>query len=118
MKAEIIPQSLFDPDPNQPRLHLEPEDTKQLARSIRDFGQLQPIIAFRNANRYTVVDGHRRVAALGMARIETATALVLDSRPDSDTLLLTQLAANCMRVDLKPTERALAFKRLKDSRGY
>ncbi|MCA9213984.1 MAG: ParB/RepB/Spo0J family partition protein [Planctomycetales bacterium] len=118
MKPESISRSLFDPDPNQPRLVLEAEDTKQLARSIRELGQLQPIIAFRNEDRYTVVDGHRRLAALGMARIETASALVLDSRPDGDTLLLTQLAANCMRVDLKPTEKALAFKRLKDSRGY
>jgi ParB-like chromosome segregation protein Spo0J len=33
-------------------------------------------------------------------------------------LLQTQLAANCLRVDLKPTEKALAYERLLQSRQW
>lgn len=43
---------------------------------------------------------------------------MLPSRPDGDQLLLTQMAANCMRVDLKPTEKAIAYLRLKKSRNW
>ena len=45
-------------------------------------------------------------------------AIVLAKKPNQTELLLTQLAANCMRVDLKPMEKALAYKRLIDSNNW
>lgn len=118
MRFENIPHAKIDPDPNQPRQLIEAVELKELALSIRDLGQLQPVIVFCEGDRFTLVDGHRRHAALGVLEAPDVRALILDKRPDGDVLLMTQLAANCMRVDLKPTEKADAFQRLQASRGW
>lgn len=118
MRAETISYPLIDPDPEQPRLSMDSAELQQLAASIRDLGQLQSVIVYCQGERYTLVDGHRRHAALGLLRAETINALVLERPPDADTLLQTQLAANCLRVDLKPTEKALAYQRLLQSRNW
>ncbi|MEZ6129203.1 MAG: ParB/RepB/Spo0J family partition protein [Planctomycetaceae bacterium] len=118
MHVQQIPISQIDPDPSQPRLTMEPEPLKELALSIRELGLLQPVIVFQIEGRFCLVDGHRRHAAVQLLKLESMAAIVLPSRPDNDQLLLTQMAANCMRVDLKPTEKALAFLRLKESRNW
>lgn len=118
MKLKTIPPESIAEDPSQPRLEIEGEELNSLAMSIVDLGQLQPVIVYSEAGKYCLVDGHRRVAAIRQIGRTDVNALVLDEKPDADTLLLTQLAANCLRVNLKPTEKALAFQRLKDSRGW
>lgn len=53
-----------------------------------------------------------------MLEAKQALALILPSKPDDEQTLMTQLAANCMRVDLKPMEKARAFARLKTAKGW
>ena len=105
-------------DPDQPRKTMDPDELKRLALNIQHFTQLVPVIVYIVGNRYMLVDGHRRVTALRMLKRSSVWAMVLGERPDDATLQMTQLAANCMRVDLKPTEKALAFQRLKETRGW
>lgn len=118
MTLKTLDRAMLDADPDQPRQDMDSEELKQLALSIRDLGQLQPVIVYRMDDRFRLVDGHRRHAALALLGHETVSAIVLEQAPDADTLLMTQLAANCMRVGLKPTERARAYQRLKESRGW
>ena len=118
MRVEQIATSLITPDVNQPRLSIEPEPLKELALSIRELGVLQPLIVFQHEDGFCLVDGHRRHAAANLLKLASIPAMVLPSRPDGDQLLLTQMAANCMRVDLKPTEKAIAYLRLKKSRNW
>ena len=118
MKAETIQRDLIDPDPNQPRAEMDGDELKQLALSMRSLGQLQPIVVYRHDDRFKLIDGHRRHAALALINCDQASALVLDAAPDADTLLMTQYAANCMRVDLTPAEKAQALKRLKEAKGW
>lgn len=117
MKPRMIARALIDPDLTQPRGRTDPEESQRLAQSIREFGLLQPLIVYESGSRFTLVEGHRRLEASGMADLTEVQCLVLSQKPDADTLLLTQLHANCLRVDLKPLELATAYKRLMDLRG-
>jgi len=90
---------------------------QELAGSIKHHGILQPLIVYAVGKRFTIADGHRRFEASGLVDLKEVPTLVLASKPDSDTLLLTQLAANGMREDLKPSEKAMAYRRLKEMRG-
>lgn len=116
MKTQIIPCELIDPDPKQPRTSIDKQQLVQLAASINDVGLLQPIIVFRDEDRVTVVDGHRRLAALRQLKQAQVAAFVLNERPDENRLLVTQLIANGQRADLSPLDTALAYKRLRDAK--
>lgn len=116
MKLMIVKRSLIDPDPNQPRTSHCPEEQNQLTESVRELGLLQPLIVYEESARYSLVDGYRRFITCGELGLDDVPAIVLTTKPDSDTLLLTQLAANSMRLDLRPTEKAMAYQRLKESR--
>src|SRR3954454_21401471 len=58
-----LPLDLIDPNPDQPRRMLE--GVEDLAAHVRQHGLLQPVVVTRAADgRYTLVAGHRRLAAL------------------------------------------------------
>jgi ParB family chromosome partitioning protein len=118
MKVENVSLELVDPDLDQPRQSYEPDEIERLASSMRDLGQLQPAIVYRVGDRFRLIDGHRRYRAAMLLGVRHFKAIVLDAHPDADKLLMTQLASNCLRVDLTPMEKAKAFQRLKDSRGW
>lgn len=118
MKPAVIPTVLIDVDPDQPRRSMDQEELEQLAGNIEQLGQLQPIIVYRVSDRFCIADGHRRFAAMTMRSAEKISALVLDEKPPSDTLLMTQLAANCHRTGLKPVELADSLNRLKELNGW
>jgi ParB family chromosome partitioning protein len=118
MKPTIISRDMIDPDPDQPRRSIDPEPLEQLADSIRMHGLLQPVIVYESGERRILVDGHRRFEAAGLAGLKEVLALVLNEKPNAETLLLIQLEANCQRADLKPTEQALAYKRLLEMRKW
>ncbi|APZ94550.1 ParB/RepB/Spo0J family partition protein [Fuerstiella marisgermanici] len=118
MKPATIPTSLIDPDPDQPRQSMDQEELELLAENIGQIGQLQPIIVYRVGDRCCIADGHRRFAAMMLRQAKSINALVLAEKPPPDVLLLTQLAANCHRADLKPTELANSFQRLRDLKGW
>ena len=118
MKAvELNLEHVLD-DPDQPRKTIDPDELKRLALNIQHFSQLVPVIVYMVGNRYMLVDGHRRVTALRTLKRSSVWAIVLGERPDDATLQMTQLAANCLRVDLRPTEKAIAYQRLKETRGW
>ncbi|MCA9058954.1 MAG: ParB/RepB/Spo0J family partition protein [Planctomycetaceae bacterium] len=114
MKVRQLDLSLLDPDPEHPRQRMDPDELERLKWSVVQFGILQPIIVFVAGTRFTIVEGHRRCEAASLAELREVPAIVLAERPDAHTLLLTQLHANSMRSDLRPTELATAYKRLQD----
>jgi ParB family chromosome partitioning protein len=57
-----VPVTDVAPSPRNPRHHLEGLD--ELAESIRAHGLLQPMVERRVENRYELVAGHRRLAAV------------------------------------------------------
>lgn len=115
MTPETIPLTLCVPDPNQPRKQFDPTMLSELAGSLNDVGQLQPIIVYRLPDgKFGIVDGQCRYEALKLTETAEVQALVLDERPDAATLGIIQLTANVHRTGLKPMEMAEFCQSLKD----
>ena len=107
------------PDPNQPRKEFEPESLRQLADSLKERGQLQPIRVRWDAamERWVIIAGERRWRAAVHAGLPTITAVEATKPLTDDEILEEQLIENCVREDLKPIEQARAYKALIDPRG-
>ncbi|GAB5440129.1 MAG: hypothetical protein Fues2KO_04780 [Fuerstiella sp.] len=102
----------IDEDPQQPRQQFDEAEQRQLAESLQAEGQLQPAIVYQVDDRYVLLDGHRRLDALRRAGRSQIDAMILPERPDTRSLLILQLTANGQRSDLKPLEKAEAYRRL------
>ena len=117
MQYKLMLRELLTPDESQPRRSWDPERLQELAGSIKDQGILQPLIAYPDGSRNLIADGHRRYEAACVLGLKEVPVLMLTCKPDPDMLLLTQLTANGMREDLKLSDRAIAYRRLKEMRG-
>lgn len=62
--AMMIPADRITPDPDQPRKEFDREALEQLAASLRDRGQVQPIRVRWNADlgKWIIIAGERRCA--------------------------------------------------------
>lgn len=118
MNVQRLLVERIDPDPDQPRQEQEISELKRLALSIRDRGLLQPPIVFSQGDRFQLVDGHRRIAAIRLLGQADVPAIVLAEKPSAETRLETQLTANCLRLDMSPTDKARAYQRLMTLRGW
>ena len=112
----LVPLSLIDPNPAQPRTARRPEAFEQLARSIQESGVIQPILLRPAANgRFQIVAGERRFRAAVKLGLSTIPAVV---RPVADDRVLEfALVENIQREDLTPIEEAQALRRLQDELG-
>ena len=112
----LVPLSLIDANPAQPRTSIRPEALEQLARSIQESGVVQPILVRPVANgRFQIIAGERRFRAaqkIGMATIPAVVRTVADDR-----VLEFALVENIQREELTPIEEALALRRLQDELG-
>jgi ParB family chromosome partitioning protein len=117
--ALLIQVDRIAPDPNQPRKEFEADSLGQLADSLRERGQLQPIRVRWDAamERWVIIAGERRWRASVQAGLPTITAIEATKPLTDDEILEEQLIENCVREDLKPIEQARAYKALIDSRG-
>ena len=75
--ALLIQVDRIVPDPNQPRKEFEPESLRQLADSLKERGQLQPIRVRWDAamERWVIIAGERRWRAAALAGLPTITAV-------------------------------------------
>jgi ParB family transcriptional regulator, chromosome partitioning protein len=118
-EAASIRRDRIAPDPHQPRIEFDTEGLEQLASSLRDRGQLQPIRVRYDAqaDTYVIVLGERRWRAAGLAGLETMACLVVDDGASPEDLLEDQLVENCLRQDLRPVELARSYQALMTARG-
>ena len=117
---KVIPIDRIDRDPNQPRELFDQAKLEELAGSMRELGQLQPISVRYDSGtrRYTIIMGERRWRAAKMAGLAEMTALVLHGAVGgSRELLAKQVAENVGRADMTPMEEAKSFKEL-ETAGY
>lgn len=99
------------PDPQNVREDLG--DLEELARSIRDVGILQPIVARQHAGELVIVMGHRRHAAAKLAGKTQVPVIVRTTEMDPDEVLAAMIVENGQRLGLDPIEEARALARLK-----
>lgn len=100
------------PNPFQPRALVDDDRLRELARSIRANGVIQPIVARPAGDGYEIVAGERRWRAAQLAGL-TRVPVIVRPVPD-DRLLATALIENIQRADLNPIEEATAYRRLLD----
>lgn len=106
-----IPLISISPHPQNPRKDLG--DLTELAESIRTTGILQNLTVVRNEDyTYTVIIGHRRLAAAKLAGLETVPCAVVEMSEDDQ--LATMLAENMQRSDLTVYEQAEGIQLLLD----
>jgi ParB family chromosome partitioning protein len=115
--ATKISLNLLDPNPFQPRKIFDDEKLQELTDSIKLHGVLQPILLRKNANRYQIVSGERRVRAARRLGLNEIEARVFDLLSDK-TMAEWAIIENIQREDLDPIETAEGYQQLLDSCDY
>jgi len=88
-----------------PRLRQELGDIEGLSKSIKNFGQILPIVINR---RNELIDGGRRLAACIANGIKVKA--IYEDVKDEAKMRELEFEANCYRKDFTPAEQALAVK--------
>ncbi|MFQ5676998.1 MAG: ParB/RepB/Spo0J family partition protein, partial [bacterium] len=116
-----IEVSKISPNPNQPRRNFDDNALWELAKSIREFGFLQPLVVTRREKEteggvdvvYELISGERRLLAAKKLGLEYVPAIVRSVDLEREKLELS-IIENVQREDLSPIERARAFQRLQE----
>jgi ParB family chromosome partitioning protein len=115
MKYVEIPLDKIKLSKEQPRQEFDEERLKQLAESIKEVGQLQPIIVQKKGDEYTLISGERRYRAIKKEKArKKIAAVVLEGELKKENLRQIQLIENLQRQDLNPLERAISIQRFID----
>ena len=104
----------IEPNKEQPRKHFDSESLEDLAKSIKRYGVIQPIIVNKKDNYYMIVAGERRWRASKIAGLTEIPCIVRDNDERKNREIA--LIENIQREDLNPIEKARGFKQLLD--GY
>jgi len=126
MTPEVKKDSVFyveinkiRPNPEQPRHDFDDEGLKELSKSIRKYGVLQPLLVSKveEENRqglnvyYQLIAGERRLRAAKVAGLPHVPVIIRDDLDEPKTNLEVALIENIQRKDLNPIEEAEAYER-------
>ena len=90
----------------------------ELAATLRDNGQLVPVIVWPDSDGFYLLDGHCRVDALAELGCSTVEAQVLDQPPSRAEALVQALICNTQREELSSLELAQAIYELREETGW
>ncbi|MBR2552700.1 MAG: ParB/RepB/Spo0J family partition protein [Erysipelotrichaceae bacterium] len=95
---------------NHPFRSTKDEDMLKLIDSIRENGQLVPVIVrpAKNGNGYEMISGHRRKEAMKLLGHKEIEAEVREL--DDDQAVILMVDSNIQREHILPTERGYAFR--------
>ena len=111
-------------NPMQPRMQIEPEQLKDLARSIKLHGLIQPIAVIRaGEDKYILKAGQRRWLAHKELGLKTIKAIVQDEtilpkKENERVLFEIAVMENTQRDSLNPLELALSLRQAIDKGLY
>lgn len=110
-----VPVAAVEADPGQPRRNFDEAGLRQLAATMDERGQLQPILLRRHPGerRWVIVAGERRWRAAGLLGWASMLAIEHDGDPEVASLL-----ENLQRVDLTVIEEARGVRRLMETKGW
>lgn len=117
-KREVssIPISKIKTNPYQPRKFFSENAIKELARSIREVGLLQPITLRSTASGYELVAGERRLRACKMLGMKEISAIVVPNMRECEAALLAMIE-NLQREDSHFLEEAEGYQSLMRQHG-
>lgn len=108
---EKIPIHLVRPNPYQPRRSFSEQSIEELARSIRRYGLIQPIVVRRvSAVQYELIAGERRLRASKRAGLTEIDAIV--QRVGEQDSAVMALIENLQRENLHFFDEAEAYRNL------
>ena len=102
----------IEPNKNQPRRTFHSESIEELAKSVEQYGVIQPIIVTKQKGYYEIVAGERRWRAAKKAGLKEMPCIVreMDERKNKEIALIE----NIQREDLNPIDKARGFRQLLD----
>ena len=78
-KVTEMPLGRIETNPSQPRHYFDIEALTELAKSIEEYGVIQPItVKKRSDGRFLIIAGERRYRASCMAKKRTIPAIIID----------------------------------------
>ena len=107
------------PNPYQPRVDFDDEKIKELAESIKENGQISPILVSRTKdNKFIIVAGERRYRAFKLLsqedeKFKEIEAKVINQMSD-DELQIVSLVENIHRENLSVYEEAKTYQKLNE----
>ena len=111
-------------NPMQPRIHIDEEELKDLARSIKLHGLIQPIAVIKvGQSDYILKAGQRRWLAhkqLGLEKIKAIVQeeTILPKKESDKALFEIAVLENTQRDNLNPLELALSLRQAMDKKLY
>lgn len=103
------------PNPYQPRQTFDEEGIKELVRSVKEKGVIQPILVRRSGPYYELIAGERRLRAAKVLQMKEIP-IIIKNVSDQESLELS-LVENVQREQLNPIEEAHAYQHLIDKFG-
>lgn len=91
------------------------EEIKDLAKSIKENGLLQPVVVYAEGNKYRLVCGEKRYKAVTENQSNTIKAIVIPKPKNENALLTLQIVENLHRSDPPVVDIANAVRRLKEN---
>ena len=123
----LVEVDKIKPNPFQPRREFEQAKLEDLARSIRQYGVIQPLTVTRKefekpdggiGTEYELIAGERRLRASKLAGVVSVPVIIRADYDDDKTKLEVAIIENLQREDLNPMDRAAAFARLVNEFGF
>ena len=103
-------------NPYQPRKTFDTESLNELAKSIKEYGVVQPVIVKKSIKGYELVAGERRTKAAKIAGLDKIPAIIKDF--DDQEMMEIALIENIQREDLNPIDEATSINNIIKLRGY
>ena len=113
----MVSLGLIQPNNKQPRKVFEEEPLNELAKSIEEYGIIEPLIVKKiSSSLYEIIAGERRWRAAKKAGLSKVPVIIKDV--DEQVSSEMTLIENIQREDLNIVEEALAYQDLIGRYGY
>ncbi len=97
-------------------VEINTESLNELAKSIAEYGVVQPVIVKKSIKGYELVAGERRTKAAKIAGLKKIPAMIKDF--DDQEMMEIALIENIQREDLNPIDEATSISNIIKLRGY
>lgn len=109
-KELMVKVTSIEPNREQPRKDFNEEAMGELAKSMKVYGVLQPLLVQKKGDYYEIIAGERRWRAAKLAGLKEVP-VVIREYTKQQTMEIA-LIENVQREDLNPIEEAKAYQRL------
>jgi|AntRauTorcE11897_2_1112592.scaffolds.fasta_scaffold03027_3 ParB family chromosome partitioning protein len=106
-KIKKINTDKIEPNPQQPRTDFNQDNLKKLAKSIKNFGIIQPLIVSKKDKGYQLIAGERRLRAAKLINLKKVPVIINDYQEEE--IAEISLVENIQRQDLNFLDEALAY---------